>query len=154
MQSLKKHQQESRKLSTQIKNRDNRIAQLEGQRGQLEALAPSHSSQPPQRDGNNNVASDTPDVPGAVSVPGALDTPGVPGAVSVPGALDTPGVPSVPGVPDVSGDGGGQGVLIRKSKEKGKENKKSIKSSDRKRGKDCIDGGRKKEGKKGEVFNI
>ena len=139
MQSLKKHQQESRKLSTQIKNRDNRIAQLEGQRGQLEALAPSHSSQPPQRDGNNNVASDTPDVPGAVSVPGALDT---------------PGVPSVPGVPDVSGDGGGQGVLIRKSKEKGKENKKSIKSSDRKRGKDCIDGGRKKEGKKGEVFNI
>ena len=139
MQSLKKHQQESRKLSTQIKNRDNRIAQLEGQRGQLEALAPSHSSQPPQRDGNNNVASDTPDVPGAVSVPGALDT---------------PGVPSVPGVPDVSGDGGGQGVLIRKPKEKGKENKKSIKSSDRKRGKDCIDGGRKKEGKKGEVFNI
>ena len=133
MQSLKKHQQESRKLSTQIKNRDNRIAQLEGQRGQLEALAPSHSSQPPQRDGNNNVASDTPDVPGAP---------------------DTPGVPSVPGVPDVSGDGGGQGVLIRKSKEKGKENKKSIKSSDRKRGKDCIDGGRKKEGKKGEVFNI
>ena len=139
MQSLKKHQQESRKLSTQIKNRDNRIAQLEGQRGQLEALAPSHSSQPPQRDGNNNVASDTPDVPGAASVPGAPDT---------------PGVPSVPGVPDVSGDGGGQGVLIRKSKEKGKENKKSIKSSDRKRGKDCIDGGRKKEGKKGEVFNI
>ena len=139
MQSLKKHQQESRKLSTQLKNRDNRIAQLEGQRGQLEALAPSHSSQPPQRDGNNNVASDTPDVPGAVSVPGALDT---------------PGVPSVPGVPDVSGDGGGQGVLIRKPKEKGKENKKSIKSSDRKRGKDCIDGGRKKEGKKGEVFNI
>ena len=139
MQSLKKHQQESRKLSTQIKNRDNRIAQLEGQRGQLEALAPSHSSQPPQRDGNNNVASDTPDVPGVVSVPGALDT---------------PGVPSVPGVPDVSGDGGGQGVLIRKPKEKGKENKKSIKSSDRKRGKDCIDGGRKKEGKKGEVFNI
>ena len=139
MQSLKKHQQESRKLSTQIKNRDNRIAQLEGQRGQLEALAPSHSSQPPQRDGNNNVASDTPDVPGAASVPGALDT---------------PGVPSVPGVPDVSGDGGGQGVLIRKPKEKGKENKKSIKSSDRKRGKDCIDGGRKKEGKKGEVFNI
>ena len=139
MQSLKKHQQESRKLSTQIKNRDNRIAQLEGQRGQLEALAPSHSSQPPQRDGNNNVASDTPDVPGAVSVPGALDT---------------PGVPTVPGVPDVSGDGGGQGVLIRKPKEKGKENKKSIKSSDRKRGKDCIDGGRKKEGKKGEVFNI
>ena len=142
MQSLKKHQQESRKLSTQLKNRDNRIAQLEGQRGQLEALAPSHSSQPPQRDGNNNVASDTP------------DTPDVPGAVSVPGALDTPGVPSVPGVPDVSGDGGGQGVLIRKPKEKGKENKKSIKSSDRKRGKDCIDGGRKKEGKKGEVFNI
>ena len=139
MQSLKKHQQESRKLSTQLKNRDNRIAQLEGQRGQLEALAPSHSSQPPQRDGNNNVASDTPDVPGAVSVPGALDT---------------PGVPSVPGVPDVSGDGGGQGVLIRKPKEKGKENKKSIKSSDRKRDKDCIDGGRKKEGKKGEVFNI
>ena len=139
MQSLKKHQQESRKLSTQIKNRDNRIAQLEGQRGQLEALAPSHSSQPPQRDGNNNVASDTPDVPGAASVPGAPDT---------------PGVPSVPGVPDVSGDGGGQGVLIRKPKEKGKENKKSIKSSDRKRGKDCIDGGRKKEGKKGEVFNI
>ena len=139
MQSLKKHQQESRKLSTQLKNRDNRIAQLEGQRGQLEALAPSHSSQPPQRDGNNNVASDTPDVPGAVSVPGALDT---------------PGVPSVPGVPDVSGDGGGQGVPIRKPKEKGKENKKSIKSSDRKRGKDCIDGGRKKEGKKGEVFNI
>ena len=139
MQSLKKHQQESRKLSTQIKNRDTRIAQLEGQRGQLEALAPSHSSQPPQRDGNNNVASDTPDVPGAVSVPGAPDT---------------PGVPSVPGVPDVSGDGGGQGVLIRKPKEKGKENKKSIKSSDRKRGKDCIDGGRKKEGKKGEVFNI
>ena len=139
MQSLKKHQQESRKLSTQLKNRDNRIAQLEGQRGQLEALAPSHSSQPPQRDGNNNVASDTPDVPGAVSVPGALDT---------------PGVPSVPGVPDVSGDGGGQSVLIRKPKEKGKENKKSIKSSDRKRGKDCIDGGRKKEGKKGEVFNI
>ena len=130
MQSLKKHQQESRKLSTQIKNRDNRIAQLEGQRGQLEALAPSHSSQPPQRDGNNNVASDTPDVPGTASVPGVL------------------------GVPDVSGDGGGQGVLIRKSKEKGKENKKSIKSSDRKRGKDCIDGGRKKEGKKGEVFNI
>ena len=127
MQSLKKHQQESRKLSTQIKNRDNRIAQLEGQRGQLEALAPSHSSQPPQRDGNNNVASDTPDVPGTASVPG---------------------------VPDVSGDGGGQGVLIRKPKEKGKENKKSIKSSDRKRGKDCIDGGRKKEGKKGEVFNI
>ena len=139
MQSLKKHQQESRKLSTQLKNRDNRIAQLEGQRGQLEALAPSHSSQPPQRDGNNNVASDTPDVPGAASVPGAPDT---------------PGVPSVPGVPDVSGDGGGQGVLIRKPKEKGKENKKSIKSSDRKRGKDCIDGGRKKEGKKGEVFNI
>ena len=139
MQSLKKHQQESRKLSTQIKNRDNRIAQLEGQRGQLEALAPSHSSQPPQRDGNNNVASDTPDVPGAASVPGAPDT---------------PGVPSVPGVPDVSGDGGGQSVLIRKPKEKGKENKKSIKSSDRKRGKDCIDGGRKKEGKKGEVFNI
>ena len=139
MQSLKKHQQESRKLSTQLKNRDNRIAQLEGQRGQLEALAPSHSSQPPQRDGNNNVASDTPDVPGAASVPGALDT---------------PGVPSVPGVPDVSGDGGGQGVLIRKPKEKGKENKKSIKSSDRKRDKDCIDGGRKKEGKKGEVFNI
>lgn len=139
MQSLKKHQQESRKLSTQIKNRDNRIAQLEGQRGQLEALAPSHSSQPPQRDGNNNVASDTPDVPGAASVPGAPDA---------------PGVPSVPGVPDVSGDGGGQGVLIRKPKEKGKENKKSIKSSDRKRGKDCIDGGRKKEGKKGEVFNI
>ena len=139
MQSLKKHQQESRKLSTQIKNRDNRIAQLEGQRGQLEALAPSHSSQPPQRDGNNNVASDTPDVPGAASDPGAPDT---------------PGVPSVPGVPDVSGDGGGQGVLIRKPKEKGKENKKSIKSSDRKRGKDCIDGGRKKEGKKGEVFNI
>ena len=139
MQSLKKHQQESRKLSTQIKNRDNRIAQLEGQRGQLEALAPSHSSQPPQRDGNNNVASDTPDVPGTANVPGAPDT---------------PGVPSVPGVPDVSGDGGGQGVLIRKSKEKGKENKKSIKSSDRKRGKDCIDGGRKKEGKKGEVFNI
>ena len=130
MQSLKKHQQESRKLSTQIKNRDNRIAQLEGQRGQLEALAPSHSSQPPQRDGNNNVASDTPDVPGTASVPGVL------------------------GVPDVSGDGGGQGVLIRKPKEKGKENKKSIKSSDRKRGKDCIDGGRKKEGKKGEVFNI
>lgn len=142
MQSLKKHQQESRKLSTQIKNRDNRIAQLEGQRGQLEALAPSHSSQPPQRDGNNNVAPDTPDVPGAASVPGA------------PGAPDAPGVPSVPGVPDVSGDGGGQGVLIRKPKEKGKENKKSIKSSDRKRGKDCIDGGRKKEGKKGEVFNI
>ena len=139
MQSLKKHQQESRKLSTQLKNRDNRIAQLEGQRGQLEALAPSHSSQPPQRDGNNNVASDTPDVPGAASVPGAPNT---------------PGVPSVPGVPDVSGDGGGQGVLIRKPKEKGKENKKSIKSSDRKRGKDCIDGGRKKEGKKGEVFNI
>ena len=139
MQSLKKHQQESRKLSTQLKNRDNRIAQLEGQRGQLEALAPSHSSQPPQRDGNNNVASDTPDVPGAVSVPGAPDA---------------PGVPSVPGAPDVSGDGGGQGVLIRKPKEKGKENKKSIKSSDRKRGKDCIDGGRKKEGKKGEVFNI
>ena len=130
MQSLKKHQQESRKLSTQLKNRDNRIAQLEGQRGQLEALAPSHSSQPPQRDGNNNVASDTPDVPGTASVPGVL------------------------GVPDVSGDGGGQGVLIRKPKEKGKENKKSIKSSDRKRGKDCIDGGRKKEGKKGEVFNI
>ena len=139
MQSLKKHQQESRKLSTQIKNRDNRIAQLEGQRGQLEALAPSHSSQPPQRDGNNNVASDTPDVPGTANVPGAPDT---------------SGVPSVPGVPDVSGDGGGQGVLIRKPKEKGKENKKSIKSSDRKRGKDCIDGGRKKEGKKGEVFNI
>ena len=139
MQSIKKHQQESRKLSTQIKNRDNRIAQLEGQRGQLEALAPSHSSQPPQRDGNNNVASDTPDVPGAASVPGAPDA---------------PGVPSVPGAPDVSGDGGGQGVLIRKPKEKGKENKKSIKSSDRKRDKDCIDGGRKKEGKKGEVFNI
>ena len=136
MQSLKKHQQESRKLSTQLKNRDNRIAQLEGQRGQLEALAPSHSSQPPQRDGNNNVASDTPDTP------------------DVPGAVSAPGVPSVPGVPDVSGDGGGQGVLIRKPKEKGKENKKSIKSSDRKRGKDCIDGGRKKEGKKGEVFNI
>ena len=148
MQSLKKHQQESRKLSTQIKNRDNRIAQLEGQRGQLEALAPSHSSQPPQRDGNNNVAPDTPDVPGAASVPGAPDAPGVP---SVPGI---PGVPSVPGIPDVSGDGGGQGVLIRKPKEKGKENKKSIKSSDRKRDKDCIDGGRKKEGKKGEVFNI
>ena len=136
MQSLKKHQQESRKLSTQLKNRDNRIAQLEGQRGQLEALAPSHSSQPPQRDGNNNVASDTPDTP------------------DVPGAVSAPGVPSVPGVPDVSGDGGGQGVLIRKPKEKGKENKKSIKSSDRKRDKDCIDGGRKKEGKKGEVFNI
>ena len=139
MQSLKKHQQESRKLSTQIKNRDNRIAQLEGQRGQLEALAPSHSSQPSQRDGNNNVAPDT------------LDAPGATGA---PGAPDAPGVPSVPGAPDVSGDGGGQGVLIRKPKEKGKENKKSIKSSDRKRDKDCIDGGRKKEGKKGEVFNI
>ena len=110
MQSLKKHQQESRKLSVQIKNRDQRIAQLEGQRGQLEAaeLAPTHSSQP-QRDGDNNVA---------------------------------------------PGDGGGQGVFIGKTKEKGKESKKSNKSSDRKRDKDCIDGGGKKEGKKGEVFNI
>ena len=65
MQAIKKQQQEARKLSAKLRNRDERINQLEGQRGQLEAanLTSIHSLKP-QRDGdgdNNNV---TPDVGG------------------------------------------------------------------------------------------
>ena len=110
MQAIKKQQQEARKISTKLRNRDERIQQLEGQRGQLEAI---HSLKP-QRDGDGDGDGDG-------------------------------------GNNNVTPSVGGQGATVKKTtRKKGKED--SSKSS--RRGKDSTDGGGKKEGKKGEVFNI